>query len=183
MPEIHLPDPELTDGVVRLRAPELEDMPDFARATNDPAVLRWMRMPPGDTTVDAYRWLGEQPGRRERGEGMALLITDARTGQLLGNTSLVHVDWSSARAELGYFVASWARGQGVATRALRLLSGWVFDALQLGRVELLISPENPPSLRVAERAGFTREGLLRSFGVVKGTRHDFWMYSRLPTDP
>ena len=47
------------------------------------------------------------------------------------------------------------------------------------RIELWIEPGNAPSLRVAEEAGFTREGLLRSFMVVAGQRRDMLMYSRV----
>ena len=53
----------------------------------------------------------------------------------------------------------------------------------MSRIELWIEPENAPSLRVAERAGFTREGLLRSFAVIDGRRRDMLMYSRIAGDP
>ena len=63
------------------------------------------------------------------------------------------------------------------TRAIRLLSRWIFDALPIERIQLGIEPENAPSLAVAERAGFTFEGVLRSWFVNKGVRRDAAMYS------
>ena len=50
------------------------------------------------------------------------------------------------------------------------------------RIELWIEPSNVASLTVAERAGFTREGLLRSFMEIGGERRDMLMYSLLPGD-
>ena len=82
----------------------------------------------------------------------------------------------------GYWVAAPARGRGVATRAIRLLCAFAFAELGAKRVELWIEPVNAASLRVAEAAGFHREGLLRSFMHVGGERRDMLMYSLLPSD-
>ena len=85
-------------------------------------------------------------------------------------------------AELGYAVAEAARGRGVATQALRLLTDWAF-AEGILRAELIISPDNEGSKRVAERAGYVYEGLLRSKYFKGGRREDQEIWSRLPTDP
>lgn len=84
--------------------------------------------------------------------------------------------------QVGYWVKREARGRGVATRALRLLSRWAFDELGARRVQLIAQPENLASQRVAEKAGFQREGLLRAYAELKGRRPDFHMYSLLPGD-
>jgi RimJ/RimL family protein N-acetyltransferase len=81
---------------------------------------------------------------------------------------------------VGYWVAAPARGRGVAVRAVRLLCAWGFEARGLPRIQLHTLPGNVASERVAERAGFTREGLLRSFAVMKGRRTDITMFSLLP---
>ena len=62
----------------------------------------------------------------------------------------------------GYWVAGEARGRGVATEALRALCRWAVETLDVKRLELMTDPENIASQRVAEKAGFQREGLLRS---------------------
>jgi RimJ/RimL family protein N-acetyltransferase len=81
---------------------------------------------------------------------------------------------------VGYWLAPAARGRGVASRAVRLLTGWAFDVLQLQRLELTCGPDNIGSQRVAERTGFTREGLLRSHMAFKGRRRDTLLFSLLP---
>jgi RimJ/RimL family protein N-acetyltransferase len=75
-----------------------------------------------------------------------------------------------------------ARGRGVASRAVALLARFAFDQLGAARVQLLTESDNVASQRVAEKAGFTREGTLRSFLDFKGRRRDAVMFSLLPGD-
>jgi len=75
-----------------------------------------------------------------------------------------------------------ARGRGVATRALRLIAAWAVEEIGAGRVQLYTDPANEASQRVAEKAGFRREGMLRSWTEIKGSRRDVVMYSLLPDD-
>jgi RimJ/RimL family protein N-acetyltransferase len=83
-------------------------------------------------------------------------------------------------AELGYWVKAGARGRGVATRAVVLVARFAFDELGAARVQLVTEPDNVASQRVAEKAGFIREGTLRSFLSFKGRRRDAVMFSLLP---
>ena len=76
-------------------------------------------------------------------------------------------------------VASSARGRGVATRALRVLTDWAFAEFPLERIELLIDAENPASEVVAQRCGYTREGVLRWTYLKPGMRSDTIVYSLL----
>jgi RimJ/RimL family protein N-acetyltransferase len=75
-----------------------------------------------------------------------------------------------------------ARGRGVATRALVLVARWALGEKRLGRFQLRADVENVASQRVAEKAGFVREGVLRSSLEHKGERRDVIMYSLVPED-
>ncbi len=63
------------------------------------------------------------------------------------------------------------------------VTDWALDGLGLARVELHIDPENAASLRVAERCGYIREGMLRSVHFKGDQRGDAVIYSLLPGDP
>jgi len=85
------------------------------------------------------------------------------------------------RATVGYWMAAEARGQGICTRALRLLSRHALDGLELQRVDLITDPDNVASQRVAEKVGFRREGVLRAhLRHPDGRIRDSVMFSLLP---
>jgi len=80
---------------------------------------------------------------------------------------------------VGFWTAAWARRRGVAAGAIRLLAPWAFEALALARLQAFAHEENHGSQRTLERVGFTREGILRSYGEVKGERWDMAVFSLL----
>lgn len=102
--------------------------------------------------ADAERWLLAQQAGWEAGVrfGFAVLAGDRLAGQVV----LKHPDPASTTAEVGYWTAAAARGQGVAPRAVELLTGWAFDARGLRRLELYHAVDNPASCRVAQKAGY-----------------------------
>ena len=82
--------------------------------------------------------------------------------------------------EIGYQIFSGARrGKGYASEALRLLRDYLFEASQVNRLELRIAVDNAGSLKVAEKLGFTREGVCREAAYSKGRLHDMCIYSQL----
>ena len=154
------------------------------RALGDDAdVARFTLLP---TTLDletARDWVDRYVTGWRDGTLGGFAIVSADEGAFLGFIGIVRYDPAGKSAELGYIVAPEARGRGVAARALGLLTAWCLDGLGLERVELRIDPANLPSLRLAERIGFVREGVLRSMPFKDGLRIDLAVYSRLPGDP
>ena len=90
--------------------------------------------------------------------------------------------WKHARAEVGYWLERDARGHGHASRAVQLISAWGFRHLGLERIDLMAATENPASQRVAERCGFTREAVLRSYLLGKEGRQDMIVFGLLASD-
>jgi RimJ/RimL family protein N-acetyltransferase len=178
---IEFPVVGLSDGVVHLRVMAEADLPAIVAACQDAEIPRWTRVPEPYGESDARTWFEQEAARRARGDQLGLLVVDADRDRLLGSVGIVHVDWEEGRCELGYWVVREARGRGIATRAVKLLAGWIFEALPIDRVEICAEPENTGSRLVAERTGFTFEGVLRSYIVNKGTRRDMAMYSLLRT--
>ena len=88
-------------------------------------------------------------------------------------------------AGLGYWVLARARRRGLATAAVRLLTRWAIAEAGVRRIEALVEPGNPASLRVLERCSFRREGLLRDYldHGENGRRVDAYVYSLIPGDP
>lgn len=173
------PVPHLSDGVVELRPWGPSDIPAIVTACQDPEIPRWTRVPDPFGEEDAREWLATHQPKMKAGEGLPLAVV-APAGEVLGAIEL-HIHRKGV-AGIGYWVAPWARRRRVATRALVLLSRWALATLPLFRLQVTTDPANFASQAVAERAGFRREGLLRSYLEIKGRPLDRIMYSRLPSD-
>jgi RimJ/RimL family protein N-acetyltransferase len=163
----------LEDEVVLLRPFETDDVPAIVAACRDPEIPRWTSVPSPYTEADALHWL-------ESDEEETLAIVDRSTGELLGSIGVRTFD--DGVGEVGYWVKREARGRGVATRALALVSQWALGGKELVRFQLRADVENEASQRVAEKAGFVREGVLRSSLELKGERRDVIMYSLVRAD-
>jgi RimJ/RimL family protein N-acetyltransferase len=129
--------------------------------------------------MSAVQLLDLNRGRWDRGEAATFSICDA-TGSCVGH---VFVNFSGAgRASVGYWLLPEARGKGLASRAVALVARWALLDLALARLALLTAPSNWQSQRVAERSGFHREGVLRSYVEIDGRRVDQVSFSLLPSD-
>jgi [ribosomal protein S5]-alanine N-acetyltransferase len=176
---IEFPVEGITDGEIRLRLLAEADLEALIEAVQDPEVPRWTRIPSPYGESEARAWLDHEERLRAGGEGLGTLIVEAATDRLLGGIGLVHIDWEEARCELGYWLTAEARGRAMMTRAVRLLAEWTFESLPIERITILAAVENDRSRAVAERAGFTFEGVLRSYIIFKDGRHDVATYSLL----
>jgi RimJ/RimL family protein N-acetyltransferase/GrpB-like predicted nucleotidyltransferase (UPF0157 family) len=181
MSEIPFPDPPLNDGVVALRPWAAADADDIARCCQDPEIPRWTHVPSPYGREDAQMFLAESERSRLRGDELSLAVTDANGGGLLGAIG-VRPGAGERGAEIGYWLDPRARRRGTATRALRLLAEWALRELGAERVQVVAHPFNEASQRVALRAGFRREGLLRKYQLRKGAWEDRVAFSLVAAD-
>jgi len=183
----------LSDDVVTLRPWSRDDARFMAEASADPAIRRYSGVldrlgrptPPlsitdAEAVIDDFALNWRAFATTETPSGVAFAIMDARSGDLVGCCGVD--DWSKADvAQFGYWIAASARGRGYATRAVILLTRWLFE-LGAARVFLTIVAENEESVAVARRAGFVYEGTMRSHGVWQGRRCDVMWFAALPLE-
>ncbi|WP_222269610.1 GNAT family N-acetyltransferase [Modestobacter marinus] len=134
-------------------------------------------LPASATTEEAQEWIARQRGRWAEGAGFSFAVARADTGRAVGFAGLWLAQLPQGRAAAGYAIAPGHRGQGLASAALRALTGFALTLPGLHRIELHIEPWNTGSLRTAERAGYRREGLLRSHQEIGGRRRDMVLYA------
>jgi RimJ/RimL family protein N-acetyltransferase len=149
---------------------------------SDPDVLRFTRVPEPTPADFPQQWLATYEAGRRDGTREAFAALDG-DGRLVGLALAFGIDAKEGEAELGYIVAPEARGRGVGTAILRALTDWAFAATAVERIRLVVDVENPASLRVAEGAGYVREGVMRSVHFKNGRRIDAVLLSRLRSDP
>jgi ribosomal-protein-alanine N-acetyltransferase len=171
----------LTDGVVSLRPWEPADIPEIvASVDGDEEMAGWLdRLPQPYTAEDARAFIAGEVVPVER----TYAIVETATGRPVGSVG-IHPDGDPDVGEIGYWIRRDARGRGLMTRAVVILSRHALHEGGFARVWLRADPENVGSCRVAEKAGFTREGVLRSvhWNERLRRRQDHVVYSLLPAD-
>jgi len=179
---IPFPSPPLTDAGLVLRPFELSDFAS-ARSAREDHVTAMCVNPLADATAEAMR--GSLETARQSGRFLYLVAASPDTDAYLGEILLFRRTDEVAEVAIGevaYVVAPTARGRGLATAAVRMVSRWALGDLGLARLQISVHPDNTPSLRVAERAGYVREGMVRSLKLIRGVRIDAVRYSLLPGD-
>ncbi len=178
------PDPPLSAGGFVLRRMTPGDIGWIAATCNDRELSRYVPgIPYPYSEADAHAYAEYAARGWSEGSGATFVIAGEPGGQGLGMIELHLFGGDPGLAEVGYWLGPPARGRGAATTAVRLVAGWAFGELGIGRLNLQTAPENRASQRVAERAGFTREGLLRAWLPTADGRRDSLMFSLLAGDP
>jgi RimJ/RimL family protein N-acetyltransferase len=170
---------------VTLRPWTFDDVPAIAAACADAEIARWLDLIPQPyTDRDAREYVASSRQGWQHGESSNFAVRDAERDDVLGAIGIRWIDRRNGVGEAGYWVAPAARGRGVATRALCLVARWALTDVAARRLQLRADELNEPSKRVAENAGFRREGVLRSshYNARQNRSVDFVMYSLLPDD-
>ena len=180
---VPFPSPPLAGTGFVLR-PLSESDYEAARASREhPETAEWVNALP---EADGARMIRLVESRRRAGRLLHLAIADDENGSYLGEIVLFLRTPEAGEVgigEIAYVVAPAARGRGFASAAVRALSAWAFSELKLERLQLSIRPDNVASRRVAEKAGYAYEGILRSTKLIRGRRVDAAVYSLLPDEP
>jgi RimJ/RimL family protein N-acetyltransferase len=177
-------DVEIREGGLLLRPWRATDAEAVYRACQDPEIARWTMVPQPYLVEHAVDYVTTFTNATwTRGIGAPLGIFDAVTGDMLGSCGLVDLDREAAHGEIGYWVAPWARGRGVATGAARAVSRWALAELGIHRLLWRAHVGNHASRLVAARIGVRFEGVQRAaLRGRDGCWYDGWVGALLPGD-
>jgi RimJ/RimL family protein N-acetyltransferase len=143
----------------------------------------WGMIPKADLSYDELRcMLRAFLVLWERDETYMFYIMDIDGDQVVGVTFLNRINRIRQFANLGYAVRGSRLNEGIATTSGKLIARYGFEKLGLQRIEIVICPDNLPSLKVAEKLGAQREGVLRNGMRLHGTPCDAFLYSLIPAD-
>ncbi|MFF0305450.1 GNAT family N-acetyltransferase [Streptomyces sp. NPDC004562] len=171
----------LTTGRLLMRTVGPGDSDAVYEAAQDPDIQRWTTIPSPYLREHAHSFTHELvPDGWRSGTMFTWGLFLPRDGDLAGMIGLTMRSMSSV--EIGYWGTKRHRGRGHVTEAVLAASRWAFSDLRVDRVEWRTEVGNGPSRAVAERAGFTVEGTLRSALIQRGVRRDCWVGSLLPSD-
>jgi ribosomal-protein-alanine N-acetyltransferase len=170
-------------GPVVLRGFADGDVPMVRELSTDPYVPLIGSLRANASQREAQDWIDRQRGRLAEGAGFSFAVAEADTGRAVAGTGLWLAALAHGRATAGYSVAPSARGRGLAAAALIALTHFAWTIPALHRIELYIEPWNTGSVKTAERAGYEREGLLRSHQEIGGQRRDMLLYAIIREPP
>lgn len=177
--------PSLTVATPRLQVRQLvaADAPAVAGIFDDKQTRRWLPFPQESGEIDAAAWCTDLAAeRRARGAGDHYGMIRREDEALVGCVWTKHTDWVARITEVAYAVTPAARGFGLAAEAVDGVAIALLLEHGFQRVELRVAPGNLASRRVAEKAGFTYEGLLRNAGQVHSGRVDLEVWSLVTAD-
>jgi len=164
MPVLKIPTPEDAEQLVEAVHESLEDLhPWMPWATNHYSL------------DDARKWIEGTVANRDAGTAHEFFVCE--DGRHLGTCGVNRIDEANRQANLGYWIRSSQAGRGLAAEVVQLLVNWVTSNTELCRLEIVVAVGNNRSLRVAEKAGAQREGILRSRLWLHGRPHDAAMHS------
>lgn len=180
--------PVLETEKVVLRAPQMSDYPAWAelRATSRDFLIPWEPLwAPDELSRASFRRRVRHYLRDMREDmGYAMFVYDTQSTALVGGITLCNVRRGVTQScTLGYWIGAQYANRGYMTAAVRAVVPFVFDSLELHRLEAACLPTNTASARLLERVGFTREGLARQYLRINGDWCDHVLYALLDTDP
>ena len=172
---------------VMLRTPQMSDYPAWAelRASSREFLVPWEPRWAMDELTRASFRRRVRHYQRDLSEdiGYALFIYSVATGGLVGGVTLCNVRRGVTQScTLGYWIGAQYAQQGYMTAAVRAVVPYVFDSLDLHRLEAACLPTNTASMRLLEKTGFKREGLARRYLRINGGWQDHLLYALLDSD-
>jgi ribosomal-protein-alanine N-acetyltransferase len=179
--------PSLTGRRVTMRLPRRADYEHWSslRRESRSFLAPWEpEWPPDELGRAAWRQrIARSFEDHRRGAAVGFFIFARDERRLLGGITLGNIRYGVARSgHIGYWIGERFAGQGYMSEALGLLSAYAFDRLTLHRIEAACIPSNARSIRVLEKAGFQREGLLRSYLKINGIWQDHFLYALIVDD-
>ena len=177
--------PDLTLATPRLHVRQLVagDADPVTAIFADARTRRWLPFPPQHLVVDGHSWCTDlAQERRHNGDGDHYGAIRREDDRLVACLWTQRADWVAGSVEVAYAVAPEARGFGVAAEAVDALAIALLFEHDFERIEVRVAPGNVASRRVAEKAGFSYEGLLRNAGFVHSGRVDVEMWSLVKAD-
>ncbi|MGN7408712.1 GNAT family N-acetyltransferase [Sporosarcina sp. SAFN-010] len=170
-----------TDRLI-LREVIKEDSNDMFAYLSDKDVVKHMGLDPFQTEKDVLEEIEWYQKIFKDSTGIRWGIAHKDNGRVIGSCGFLNMQPKHSRTEIGYELSKEYWGKGIASEALEAVVKYGFQHLQLERIEALIEPANFASLKLLEKKGFEKEGLLRHYEFTCGKFDDLYMYSILKGD-
>ncbi|MEN2767457.1 GNAT family N-acetyltransferase [Ornithinibacillus xuwenensis] len=174
--------PVLETERLRLRMIEENDAPSLLKYLSDKDVMQYYGLKPFTEINEALNEISWYQSIYLNKSGIRWGITWKEENEVIGSCGFLNGVSEHCRTDIGYELSKDYWGQGIASEALVAVLEYGFNELELERVQALIEPPNISSMKLVEKHGFIREGLLRNYEYTDGKFDDLYMYALLKRD-
>lgn len=149
---------------------------DYLRSEQLAPMISWKVKSPEDllSFVVGEEW-------RQAQQQFKFAICERASNKFIGSIGFHSIAHTHQTAEVAYDLSPEYWGRGIMASACAALCNWGLETVHLQRIQATVIATNQLSLRVLERNGFNKEGLLKNFRIVNGASRDYWMLSKLPS--
>jgi len=175
--------PELSSSRLTLRQPTLKDAKAYHNILSCEELATYSDLPPKPTEKRSERFVSWMSKLQTRGTGVAWLVNEKSSGQLLGAVRINSIEKKARCGVIGYELHPEFWNSGFATEALRAVVVCAHSTLSLNRLEAWTVVGNKASDRVLEKNGFVHEGIQREKAFFNGKFQSVNLYGRLKDDP
>jgi len=165
-----------------LRKMKASDSASLFQIWSDPEVTKYMNIDNFTDESQALEMIEILDKLAMENKAIRYAIIELQSNRIIGSCGYNTLDFTNAKAEIGYEMSKQYWGKGYAQEAIRALLDYAFSTLQLVRIEAKVEPENINSVRVLQKLNFTFEGTMRKCEKSKDTLIDLSIYSKLITD-
>lgn len=171
--------PIIESEIFRLRPIVKKDIDSIAKYSTDRTVSRYTFVPYPNTPDKITDFLRRSRASERKGTGLNFGIEFKESGEIIGLVSFGRINRQFRRGEIGYWISRKYRNMGIMSESLRLVTQYAFKDLKLMRVHAFVEPGNLSSVKVLEKCGYQREGLLKKFMFKNNRYRDVLIYANV----
>ncbi|MRN56116.1 GNAT family N-acetyltransferase [Paenibacillus monticola] len=174
--------PRLKTERCTLRKEEEKDRYDIYELYSNEDVVKYMEFEPFVTVEDAVNEMQWYQKIFREQSGLRWMIEDSESNKVIGTCGFLNYEKIHNRIEMGYDLTPKFWGKGIMTEVMKCIMDFGFLTMKLNKIETKVEPKNEASIRLMNRLGFHKEGVLRQHEFEKGKYVDLAIFSKLKSE-
>jgi [ribosomal protein S5]-alanine N-acetyltransferase len=172
--------PYIDLGSIEMRQISSEDIKPFYQYITHENITRFLA---SADIPDSFESAGRELmywGRLHSLRSSVYWAISLKSGQIIGTCGFNYWNQGQKRTEISYDIDHNYWGKGFATAAVRAMTDFAFLKMQVKRIQATVAVHNLASIKVLEKVGYQREGMMSNYGILEGKSKDFYMYAKIP---
>lgn len=169
---------ELTSENIQFKALNIKDTEAIHEYASDPDVKRFIGWPLSKTLEDTRDLVNDMIKKEEVGTHLYASVSEKTTDKIIGTVMIFNFDKDANHGEIGYVFHRSYWNQGYCSKSIALLASYAFNNAHLRKLHARVVNANMGSIKVLEKNGFTKEGLLKDYYNIEGNYYDLILFAK-----